>query len=301
MRYVAFVLTGCLAVSGAVRAQALVAFEVASVKPNVSSDLNAFIQFQKGGRVIVRNIPLHTILLWAYQLHPPNDGRLIGAPAWTRQEKFDIDGKAPDAVAIDRGIDPVGPPSPGLLMLRTLLAERFGLVIRTETRDLPVQALHTLNADGRLGPKLVRSDMDCERIRAERLAGAPVVPPAPGIPAPCTRMQFLNRIAFQDQPIAALTNFLSPRMQRVVVDRTGLTGLFDLDMTWTPDEPRPAGSPDRLTIGGVDIDLTGGAPADPSGPALLTALREQLGLRLESSRAPVEVYVVERVERPTPN
>jgi uncharacterized protein (TIGR03435 family) len=294
-------LIGYLAVSWPVRAQAPVAFEVASVKPSVSSDVNAFIQFQKGGRVIVRNIPLHTIMLWAYQLHPPSDGRLIGAPQWTRQEKFDIDAKAPDGVAIDRGIDPVGPPSPGLLMLRRLLGDRFGLVIRTETRDVPVQALHTANAEGRLGPKLIQSEVDCGRIRAERLAGAPVAPPAPGVPAPCTRMLFLNRIAFQDQPIAALADFLSPRMQRVVVDRTGLTGLFDLDMTWTPDEPGPAGSADRLTIGGVDIDLTGGAPVDPNGPALLTALREELGLRLESSRAPVEVFVVERVERPRPN
>ena len=101
--------------------------------------------------------------------------------------------------------------------------------------------------------------------------------------------------------MAELTDYLTSRMRRAVVDRTGLAGLFDFEMTWTPDEPRPAGSPDRITVGGVDIDLTGGVPVDPNGPALLTALREQLGLKLESTRGPVEVFVIERVERPTPD
>jgi uncharacterized protein (TIGR03435 family) len=80
-----------------------------------------------------------------------------------------------------------------------------------------------------------------------------------------------------------------------------LTGLFDLELTWTPDQPPPADAPDRIVVGGVDIDLTGGVKVDPNGAGMLTALREQLGLRLESTRGPVEVLIIDRVERPTPD
>jgi uncharacterized protein (TIGR03435 family) len=90
-------------------------------------------------------------------------------------------------------------------------------------------------------------------------------------------------------------------VRRVVVDRTGLTGRFDFELIWTPDQLPLADSPNRIAVGGVEIDLTGGANVDPNGAALLTALREQLGLKLESARGPVEVFVIDRVERPTPD
>src|SRR5262245_26892091 len=87
----------------------------------------------------------------------------------------------------------------------------------------------------------------------------------------------------------------------VFIDRTGLTGLFDFDFTWTPDQLPPPDAPDRIVLGGREIDLTGGVTIDPNGAALLTSLREQLGLRLEATRGPVEVLVVERIDRPTPD
>ena len=301
MRSAAVLFSGLLVVTGTLLAQNAPSFEVASVKPNASGGLDAYWQFQPGGRVVIRNLPLQTIISWAYQLQVGDD-RLIGLPAWIRTEKFDIVAKALGGVEVGSLLR-VGPASPGLLMMRTLLAERFQLKIHTEMRELPIYALMTANADGRLGPKLTRSDTDCDRLNAEIRAGRALSPPppTPGTVAPCRMSNFRNRLAYGSQPLAALTDDLSWRVRRVVVDRTGLTGRFDFELTWTPDELPPADSPDRIAVGGAEIDLTGGVKIDPDGPALLTALREQLGLKLESARGPVEVLVIDRVERPTPD
>jgi uncharacterized protein (TIGR03435 family) len=286
-------LSAVLALVGALFAQAPMSFEVAVVKPGEPSDSSAFIQLQQGGRVIVRNIPLERLITWAYQLRQ-NDERLLGVPEWIRREKFSVEAKAPEGVVALGSISAVGAPGPGLLMLRTLLAERFQLAMHTETRELPVYHLVTANADGRLGPKLTRADIECPAL------GAPLPSPAGGPPR-CTYLLGMNRVVFRNQPMVQLADYLSGRMRRLVVDRTGLTGLFDFELTWTPDQPPSAGIPDRITVGGTQIDLTGGAPYDPNGPAFLTALREQLGFRLESTRGPVEVYVIDRIERPTPD
>jgi uncharacterized protein (TIGR03435 family) len=248
-------------------------------------------------------MPLRQIITLAYQLRP-NDERLIDAPEWTRTERFDVEAKAPEGTPLGL-INPLGPPSPGLLMLRSLLAERFQLRMRAETRELPIYALVTANKDRRPGPKLIpseRSAAECERIKADRRAGRPLsTPPRPDRSPPCTWVGYRSRRIYDALPLEELAHFLSGQVSRLVVDRTGLTGLFDFDFIWTPDELPPPDAPDTIVVGGREIDLTGGVKIDPSGAALLTSLREQLGLRLEATRGPVEVFVVERVDRPTPN
>ena len=302
MRSAAVLVGGLLVVTGTLLAQNAPSFEVASVKPNASGGRDAYWQSPPGGgRVVIRNLPLRTIISWAYQLEA-NDDRLIGAPDWIRTEKFDVEAKAPEGVEVG-GLLRIGPAGPGLLMMRTLLAERFHLEIHTEMRELPIYALMTANADGRMGPQLIRSDIDCDRFNADVRAGRAVSPPppAPGTVAPCRTFNFRNRLAHGSQPLAALTDYLSGLMRRLVIDRTGLSGRFDYELTWTPDQLPAADSPDRIAVGGVDIDLTGGVTLDPNGAALLTALREQLGLKVESARGPVQVFVIDRVERPTPD
>jgi uncharacterized protein (TIGR03435 family) len=301
MRSAAVLFGGLLIVTGTLIAQSAPSFEAASVKPNVSGGLDAGWQSPPGGgRVVIRNLPLRTIISWAYQLEVDDD-RLIGLPGWTRTEKFDIAAKAPEGVQVG-GLLRIGPAAPGLLMMRTLLAERFQLKIHTEMRELPIYALVRANADGRLGPKLTPSDFDCDWFNADVRAGRAVAPPpTPGNVGPCRMWNFQNRFAYGSQPLAALTDVLSGQVRRVVVDRTGLTGRFDFELIWTPDQLPPADSPNRIAVGGVEIDLTGGVNVDPNGAALLTALREQLGLKLESAREPVEVFVIDRVERPTPD
>jgi uncharacterized protein (TIGR03435 family) len=296
MRSAAVLLSGLMAVTSTLFAQS--SFEVASVKPNVARDTNPQIQFQPGGRVRIQNVPLRNIINLAYQLRPEDD-RLIGSPDWARTESFDIQAKAPEGVEV-LTVRSVGAPGPGLLMLRALLAERFQLRIHTEMRELPIYALVKANANARLGPKLTPSENDCERLSAERLArrAPPPIPPAPGAVAPCAFFMFRNRLAYGAQPLSELAEYLSGRMGRLVVDRTGLTGRFDFELVWTPDQLPRTDSPDRIAVGGAEIDLTGGVRVDPDGPALLTALREQLGLTVESTRGPVEVFVIDHVERP---
>lgn len=122
------------------------------------------------------------------------------------------------------GLLRIGPAAPGLLLMRTLLANRFQLKIHTETRELPIYALKTANADGRLGTKLVPSEIDCDRFNAEIRADRAVSPPptTPGAVAPCRMWNFRNRLAYGSQPLAALADYLSGFVRRVVVDRTGV-------------------------------------------------------------------------------
>src|SRR5262249_37811290 len=106
-----------------------------------------------------------------------------------------------------------------------------------------------------------------------------------------------GRLTIRAQPLSQILQFLSPLVDRVVLDRTGLSGNFDVDLQWTPDQlPQraPGTSADQpLRVNGVD--------ADPNGPSIFTALQEQLGLKLESTKSPVDVLVIDHVEQPTPD
>jgi len=174
-------------------------------------------------------------------------------------------------------------------MLRTLLEERFKLVVHQETRDLPIYALTLARSDGKLGPKLVRSDVDCDKVIAElaeaiRKTGRPPLGP-PGQAPPCSTGGPPGKFTGNDITMQMLADVLiasvnrMDAVDRVVVDRTGLSGGFDLTLEWTPDE----------------------LVAASSGASIFTALQEQLGLKLEPTRGPVEVIVIDHVERPTPD
>ena len=161
------------------------------------------------------------------------------------------------------------------LRLQALLEDRFKMVTRWETRELPVYGLVVATA-GKLGPKLSAHTGDCDR--------------APGLPPPAPRPSAANCGTRMNMTPAGATvtgagitmdgfaRNLSGAAGRFVVNKTGLTGPFDLEMTFTPDQS-----------------------AATSGPSLFTAMEEQLGLKLESQRAPVEVLVIDRLERPTPD
>ena len=135
---------------------------------------------------------------------------------------------------------------------------------------------------GLLDSRAERRRHQCRQVRARRVP----------------YLSFRSRLVHTAVPLAELTNNLSGLMRRVVVDRTGLSGRFDFDLTWTPDQPPGGDAAERLVFGATEIDLTGGV-VDPNGAGLLTAVREQLGLALQSTRAPVEVFVVDQVARPT--
>jgi uncharacterized protein (TIGR03435 family) len=192
-------------------------------------------------------------------------------------------------------------------MVRTLLKDRFKLVLHMETRDTPICALVKARADGQLGPRVKPSTMDCGTMRAERAAataaaarargGRVPVPPPPAANEPVVCGM---RVAGRGGPtlnyraghitMTALANALRPYVGREVADRTGLAGEFDFDLQFSA--PPTAGSTDAA---GVPV-----APLDDAA-SIFTALQEQLGLKLESTRGPVELMVIDSAERPTEN
>jgi uncharacterized protein (TIGR03435 family) len=266
----------------------LPAFEAASVKQNKDAPPGQFVRRQPGGRFTTTNMPLRELIRFAYQVQ---NFQLEGGPAWLTTDRWDIVAKAEgDPLPSPPG----GPPDPMMLMLRTLMVDRFKLVVHRETKELPVYALVLARKDGKLGPKLTPSTVDCAAMAAAR--GRSNAPPPPAPPQPGERPVCGFRIGFGQMaaggfPLSQLATGLSGLVQRVVLDRTGLTGSYDLEMTFAPD---PSQFPGGALPPGVELP-----PIDPNSPSIFTALQEQLGLKLDAQRGPVEVLVIDRVERPT--
>jgi uncharacterized protein (TIGR03435 family) len=299
------------------RAQAPVAgaanpvFEVVSIKPNKSGDGRMLIGFQPGGRFTATGITLRMLIGIAYGTPQPLPNfRIIGGPSWMNSDRYDIVAKA-------EGDVPPGPDSPIPLMIRSMLADRFKLAAHNESRELPIYELVKSRSDGKLGPQLHPAAVDCAALAAARGRGGVPPPggpgdfnrggpgrgpggPGPGGPGfgpggrpPCGIFMGPASLAAGSQSMAQLATMLSGRVARTVVDRTGLTGTFDMDLTWTPDQipqgqlgPPPPGAPPL-------------PPIDPNGPSIFTAVQEQLGLKLESTKGPVDVVVIDSVEPPT--
>jgi uncharacterized protein (TIGR03435 family) len=263
------------------------AFEAASVKPNKSGGNQVSIGIQPGGRFNAVNVPLRFLIRNAYQLQ---DFQLVGGPGWVATDRFDVIAKAEG----DLPPAPPGTAGPVQIMLRNLMADRFKLRVHRETREMPIYALVLARADGRLGPRLTPSTVDCAA-RGRARGGAPPAIPLPTDRPVCGMRTGPGSMAGGGFPLSQLAASLSPFAQRIVIDRTGLTGNFDLDLTWTPDQiPQGGGGP-----GGLPAGVPPPPPIDPNGPSLFTAVQEQLGLKLESVRGPVDVLVIDSVEQPS--
>lgn len=285
----AFLMTALLA-TGALLAQApLPTFEAASVKPADPAAQGRFIRRQPGGRFSTQGMPVREIVRFAYQVQ---DFQLEGMPSWAATESYDIIAKA-------EGDPPPSPPGTVdsmMLMLRSLLQERFKLATHTERKELPVYALVRLRPD-QLGPRLEPSTGDCQAMvagaqAAARAGGAAPPPDVNGRPACGIRGGF-GTLAGNGFPMGPLVNTLAQIVRRTVVDRTGLEGPWAFDLKFAPD-------PNQLPAGALPPGQA--LPAvDPDSPSIFTAVEEQLGLRLESTRAPVDVLVIDRLERPTPD
>jgi uncharacterized protein (TIGR03435 family) len=256
-------------------------FEVATVKPNKSGDLRQFIARQPGGRVTVTNMPLRGLITFAYQLA---SFQLTGGPSWIASDRFDMVAKLegnPEFPAPGAGPDPIQ------LALRTLMVDRFKLQVHRETREMDIYAL-VMVKPGVRGPALKPSTTDCAaRIKAGPRAGDP----PPQIPAsgvvPCNIMFGPGMIRFGGFPLTQLTTMLGGQSGRMVFDRTELMGNWEFELHFAAEQ---RGQPPP----GVDVP----AP-DPDAPSLFTALQEQLGLKLESTKGPVDVLVIDSVEHPT--
>jgi uncharacterized protein (TIGR03435 family) len=205
-------------------------------------------------------------------------------------DRFDVLATAPGTPDSSRGIIP-----PAVLtMLRNLLEERFQLRARLETREYPQFALVLARQDGSLGPGLRRRTVPCTTRAVGKLGE--LFGPLPSTRTQCggrtDRGMLLSTGATMADLVWALSRpELVPGVGRIVVDRTGLAGTFDIDLRWTPDS--------------AFADRSQTAASTPSladnEPPLFTAIQEQLGLKLERTKGPVEVLVIDHVEQPTPN
>jgi uncharacterized protein (TIGR03435 family) len=267
-------------------------FEVASVKRNVGGEPFVRIGIQPGGRYTAVNVPLRQLITMAYQLQ---GFQLVGGPDWINTDRFDITAKA----ETDITPTPMGVAGPMQMMVRSLLADRFKLVVHEEQREMPIYALVFARDDRRPGPALKPSTVDCEaRMRMAR-GGTPPPAPAPGEPPVCGIRIGTGRIMAGGTPISMLPGILAPMVQRYVVDRTGLTGNYDYNVSYAPDPMRGGGAAPTSAAGVGAAPSPAPVPADPGGASIFTALQEQLGLKLESQRGPVKVLVIDSVQPPT--
>lgn len=272
-------------------------FEVASIR---AADIET-VRVTGGGAVPpigVRMLPngmnasLATVRMLVLSAYEIRDYQLIGGPAWMSTERFDISARAEGQVA----------PAVARQMLRNLLADRFQLRVRTETRQADVQVLVLARSDGRLGPGLRRTSTECEATLAARKNGTEPPPARPnldlirkqtvcGMSVMSSMASGAANFSMGGVPVERLLTQISGEVAGPVIDRTGLTGLFDILLEYA-SERRPL---QAATAGAPDLTK------DVAPPTLRDALREQLGLRLETEKGPLEMVIIESVERPSDN
>jgi uncharacterized protein (TIGR03435 family) len=216
------------------------------------------------------NIDLKSLIANAYGVKP---NQVFGGSDWINSNHYDIEAKI--IPADGAALQPLTKEQRNL-MLRSLLADRFKLVVHNETKEVPIYEL--VVAKG--GPKLQE---------AKTSDSSPNGTKGPDAVASASMIVMNMRPGQLKDPamqLAALISWLSGQLSRPIVDKTGLTGKYDIDLYWTPD-PGP---------GSVDV-----TSSDASGPSIFTAVQEQLGLKLNPSKGPVEALVIDYAEPPTAN
>jgi len=273
-------------------------FEVASVKTIEHMEPSKFRApsfplsndeaFRPTGGRFIASFPLSVLITFAYKTRLTQEqmrSMLAPLPKWVSIDSFEIEARAEGNPTKDQF----------RLMMQSLLAERFKLVVHEESREVPLFAL-VPSKPGKPGPKLRphSEGPPCDS------SGPPAPPPATSdreiFPPSCdvqmlTRMpNGMQRAGSRNTTLALIAASLPTlgRLGRPVVDQTGLSGNFDFVLEWTPEPGGPA-LPNATP------------PADPPGPTFLEALREQLGLKLEPSKGPIEMLVIDHVERPSEN
>ena len=274
-----FFVLGRLGSAASAQAPTTPVFEVASVKQNKSGpDSLQRVAMQPGDRVTITNVTLWTLIQVAY----PGMSEIIGGPKWIGSagpsvdaDRFDVNAKA-EAPASREQLQ---------FMLRALLADRFKLVVHTESKAEPIWALVAGRRDGKLGPNLRPATAGCAALRANAQAGGR---------SPCGDLGAMasvtGKMSVRGMGLDLLAGVLSREAGRKVVDKTELSGNFDWDLAFTPQ---------RFLERSFDRDRF--PSIDPSGPSVFTAVQEQLGLKLESQKGEVAVLVIEHVEHPTGN
>ena len=261
-------------------------FEVVSIKP--INDASTPMRTMTTPAGFESANPVGGILRQALQ---KPDYQMVGAPGWINTDRYSIRAKPPAGVPI----------TAMSVMMLNMLKDRFQLVSHLETREQAIFHLVLARNDGRLGPNLKPTSAECQATLAERQAAAkrgdppaPFPPPSdPNGPQPCGMgRNSPGLFAFSGRSMAQFVPTLADLTGRPVIDKTGLAGLYDITLKFAY-EGRMPGVMGPLGLQGPAV------PVDPDTPSLSAAVQEQLGLKLEGARGPVEVVVIDRFERPT--
>lgn len=237
-------------------------FDVVSIRRVLKIERPIRVRQTPDGSLTLTGVPTRTLIQLAY---PELETEIMGLPEWATSEFYDVLAKpateAPTSTTGER-----------LDMLRNLLANRYGMVHHLETHERPVFNLVLARSDERLGPSLVPSDLDCV---------APVTIVSDGEKALCRSTMKGNRYE-GETTLGAFARSLRGLVGRPVIDKSGLSGVYRISLESSTQPFTGATIPGEL-------------------PSIFTALREQLGLKLESARAPLTVLVIDRIDRPTEN
>ena len=251
---------------GQVRAGNRPSFEVASIKPSkTNSAVTAGVGHGQGGG---RNITVKMLIALAYRVR---EFQIAGGPGWIGSDRFDVEGKAED---------PRADPDQLRLMLQSLLEDRFQLKLHRQNKEAPIFAL-VVSKDG---PKITLVPD-----QTSPTVNGPAQPEA----GPNRGAMRIGRGSLVGNAVtlSLFAQLLSQRLDRTVVDKTHLDGRFDIQLHWTPDVGEAA-----LDPGGNPLP-----PADSAGPSIFTAIQDQLGLKLESTKGPVDLVIIDHVEKPSAN
>ena len=257
-----------LALGGHLVAQTLAQFEVVSIKRHVTLDANSGIQNLPDGTTIAINQPISSLISGAA---PVQVREVVGGPDWLKTERYDVTTKPPAGST----------PAQRREMVRRMFAERMKLVAHIEQRERDTFALLLARADGRLGPNLKPSAPEC----MPRPAGAPPAPPpaSTDVRSRCGGSFGATSLFFGATTMDILVQSLGSLAGGLVNNRTGLQGFYSVELHFAPN---------------------GLAPEDKRGdepPQFLTALQEQLGLKLQPEKTMVPVLVIDSIERPSEN
>lgn len=256
------------------------AFDVTSVKPNNTGSGRIVMMPAANGGFQAENVSLGMLVRIANQLQ---DNQIVGGPKWLFDDRFDI---------VGTGTAP-GKDGPPMEKMKSLLKDRFKLVTHMENREQSVFALVLARKDGKLGDKMTPSTADCTPNGPNGRGRGPAPPPAPGERPQCGAAFGPGRLRFGGQSMASFAQNLSRFVGGIVVDNTGLSGTYDIDLTYALDP--------GINGFGRDLPPQAGAPAptaNSDAPSIFAALQEQLGLKLEATKGQVNVLVIDSAEKP---
>ena len=252
-------------------------FDVATIKPTKPDDPNGNLLMNEN-KFETEGQTLKSLVKFAYNLNMGADQQIAGGPAWVVSAKFDIQAKEdPDTVTALKKLSDEQQVDAIRKMVRGLLADRFKLKVHSETRVLPVYALVVAKGGTKMTPS-VETPAPTDGSRPQGWHGL--------------SMEGRGQLEGRSATPAMFTTVLPRQPEiggRMVVDHTGLTGQYDFLLKWTPE----------ASLGASSMAHEEGVPPNPSAPSLFTALQEELGLRLEATKAPVDTIVIDSAEMPS--